>query len=259
MNYILYEVENHIATITLNRPKSLNAFSSEMAEEFLKTFQKIEFDNNIYCAIIKSNLPHTFTAGGDIKEERQMDADLAGKFAVLGKACVSAVETCRVPVIAAIHGHTLGAGFEIILGCDIVVSADDVQLAIPTINLGEIPCWGGTQRLARLIGKSSALDILLTGRTLSPQEALQMGIIQYITNKDELLDQAFALAQSIAAKTPCSVRCMKKAVLQGMHQSIADGFSLENDLFITTCTSVDRIEAMQAFLEKRPHLVYKNL
>ena len=258
MGYILYETKNHIATITLDRPKALNAFSTAMANDFLQAFELIKADHTIYCVIIKSDLPHAFTAGGDIKEESRMDAIAAAEFGNVGKACVNAIEQCPVPVIMAVHGYTLGAGFELALGCDIVVAADDLKLGIPTITLGEIPSWGGTQRLPRLVGKSTALDILLTGRNLDVQEAHSLGIVQYIVEKKDLLSHTYSLATSIADKAPLAIRCMKKAVHSGMTLPLDEAFCLENRLVSISCSSEDRAEAMQAFLEKRLHKPYEN-
>lgn len=258
MNYFKYYIENHVAHIVLNRPEAMNAFSSTMMAEFLEIFQDIKGNSSIYCALLYSHLQKAFCAGGDVKEENELDESSAEAFAKMGKACVNTIENCSVPVIAAIHGYTLGAGVELLLGCDIIVAADDLRMGIPTINLGGIPGLGSTQRLPRLLGKSTATDILLTGRTLTADEALRLNLIQYIVPKEKLLPFALNLCQQLAAKAPIAIQSMKRAILASTENCLDVGLQYETQLFIETCLTEDHQEGTLAFLEKRPHKEFQN-
>ena len=258
MNYFKYYTDNHIAHIVLNRPDAMNAFSSSMMEEFLKIFREINGNSSIYCALLYSQLEKAFCAGGDVKEEHELDENSAKAFAQKGKACVEALENCPVPIIAAIHGYTLGAGVELILGCDIIIAAEDLRMGIPTINLGGIPGLGSTQRLPQLLGKSNAMDILLTGRTLTAEEALRLNLVQYIAPKDKLIPFALDLCLKLATKAPKAVQAMKKAIKASANNSLDVGLLYETQLFVETCLTEDHKEGTLAFLEKRPNKEFQN-
>lgn len=258
MENILFKKEGHIATITLNRPKALNAFSSTMLMELAEIFEDANKDSDIYCVILNSACEKAFTAGGDVKEENQMDAEAAYNFAVLGKRAMKAISSFHCPVITAVHGYCLGGGMEIILASDITIAAKSSKIGIPTINLGGIPGWGATQMLPRLVGASRAKDILITGRTLDADECLRLNIIEYVAENDELMIKAKELAEIIADKPPIAAQSMKEAIDKGMNMDFESGLKLDNEIYAKCYNTEDHSEAMAAFLEKRPHKEYKN-
>lgn len=258
MNTVLLHKDNHIATVTLNRPNVLNAFNSQMLQELTDTIKEAGTDPDIYVIILNSSLPKAFTAGGDIKEEAQLTYETAYDFSKKGQECAMAIYHSPVPVIAAVDGYSLGGGMELILAADITVAADTAKIGIPTINLGGIPCWTATQLLPRIVGYSCASDILLTGRTLTAQECYDLRIIEYLTEKETLMEKALEIANTIADKSPHAISLMRKSIKQGLEMPLEQALELERRIFKECYTSTDRTEATAAFLEKRPHKPYNN-
>ena len=256
MEFITTKTQNHIVTITLNRPKALNAFNSQMLSELTEAVKAASGDPDNLVIILNSSIEKAFTAGGDIKEEVTLKPDTAFDFAQNGKACTMAIYNSPIPVICAIDGYALGGGMEIILAADITVATKAAKIGIPTINLGGIPGWGSTQLLPRLVGPSRAAEILLTGRTLSAEECYRLSIIEYLVENEELMDKVMELANLIVDKAPLAVRNMKKAIHEGLTLPLDDALLLESRLFADCYTSEDHEEALLAFLEKRPHKPY---
>lgn len=256
MEFITSTSKDHIVTITLNRPKALNAFNSQMLSELTDAILAASENPEHLVIIINSSIEKAFTAGGDIKEEVLLTTDTAYDFAERGKACTMAIYNSPIPVICAVDGYALGGGMEIILAADITVATKNAMVGIPTINLGGIPGWGSTQLLPRLVGPSRAADILLTGRTLSAEECYNLHIIEYLVEKDQLMEKAMELASTITDKAPLAVRNMKKALHEGLSLPLQDALNLESELFADCYKSEDHEEALRAFLEKRPHKPY---
>ncbi len=256
MEFITSTSQNHIVTITLNRPKALNAFNSQMLSELTDAILAAYENPEHLVIIINSSIEKAFTAGGDIKEEVLLTTDTAYDFAEHGKACTMAIYNSPIPVICAVDGYALGGGMEIILAADITVATKNAMVGIPTINLGGIPGWGSTQLLPRLVGPSRAADILLTGRTLSAEECYNLHIIEYLVEKEQLMEKAMELASTITDKAPLAVRNMKKALHEGLSLPLQDALNLESELFADCYKSEDHEEALRAFLEKRPHRPY---
>ncbi len=256
MDFITSTSQNHIVTITLNRPKALNAFNSQMLSELTDAILTASKNPEHLVIILNSSIEKAFTAGGDIKEEVLLTPDTAYDFAERGKTCTMAIYNSPIPVICAVDGYALGGGMEIILASDITVATKNAKIGIPTINLGGIPGWGSTQLLPRLVGPSRAADILLTGRTLSAEECYNLHIIEYLVEKDQLMEKAMELANTITDKAPLAVRNMKKALHEGLSLPLADALNLESELFADCYKSEDHEEALRAFLEKRPHKPY---
>ena len=251
MKFLFIEEKNHIVSITLNRPEALNAFHTPFILEFLDAFSQIGKNTDVRCVIIKSILATAFTAGGDIKEEAALEGKNIKLFSKRGQACVLAVEQCRVPVILAAHGYTLGAGLELLLGCDITVVSEDVKIGIPTITLGEIPGWGGIYRLREAIGRSNALNLLLTGKNISAKEAFRIGLVQYVVPKEALVAKAEEIAKKIASFAPLAVESMKMAINGSDRYQKNIALDMESDLFEAVCKTEDRKEAIEAFIQKR--------
>ncbi len=256
MEFITSTVDNHIVTITLNRPKALNAFNSQMLSELTDAIISASADPNNLVIILNSSIKKAFTAGGDIKEEVLLTTDTAYGFAESGKKCTMAIYNSPIPVICAVDGYALGGGMEIILAADITIASKNAKIGIPTINLGGIPGWGSTQLLPRLVGPSRAADILLTGRSLSAEECFDLNIIEYLVEEDQLMEKAQELANTITDKAPLAVRNMKKAIHEGMSLPLSEALTLESQLFADCYKSPDHEEALRAFLEKRPHKPY---
>lgn len=258
MEDILMRKEGRIAIITLNRPKVLNAFRSQTIQELTDAVTKAGADPDTYVIVLNSSIDKAFTAGGDIKEESLLTGETAGGFSERGQACAMAIYNSPIPVIAAVDGYALGGGMELILASDITIAAKTAKIGIPTINLAGIPCWTATQLLPRIAGVSCACDILLTGRTLSAEECYKLNLIQYLTEKEDLMDKAMEIAETIADKSPHAVALMRKAIKQGMELPISEALELEQTLFTQCYDSEDRKEATEAFLQKRPHGAYQN-
>ena len=258
MEDILIRKEGNIAVISINRPKVLNAFRSQTHRELTESVKEAGNAPDIYVIILNSSIEKAFTAGGDIKEESLLTGETAYEFSKLGQECAMAIYNSPIPVIAAVDGYCLGGGMELVLAADITVAAKTAKIGIPTINLAGIPCWTATQLLPRIAGASCASDILLTGRTLSAEECYRLNLVEYLTEKEELMDKAFEVASTIADKSPHAVALMRKAIKQGLELPMDDALELERNLFVQCYDSEDRAEGTGAFLEKRPHRPYNN-
>lgn len=256
MKDIITKKQDHITIITINRPQVLNAFRAQTVAELTDALISVGDDPDTRVIILNSSIERAFTAGGDIKEEYELDEQSAYDFAAAGKKCTQAIEENPVPVICAVDGYALGGGLELILAADITVAAKTAKIGIPTINLAGIPGWGSTQRLPRIVGPACAADILLTGRILSAKECYDLHLVQYLTEKEEMMDKAMEIAATIADKAPIAVKIMRQALKEGMKIPMEDALELENKLFAECYRYEDRKEGMLAFLEKRPHREY---
>lgn len=257
MSYILKEIKDNIAIVTLNRPEKLNAFNSDMTEELCQTMYDLGNNKSIRCIVITGNNEKAFTVGGDIGEEITKDSISGYDFALLGKDCMLSIYDCAVPVIVAAKGYSLGAGLEIMIACDYTIVSEDAKIGIPTINLGTIPGWGSTQLLPRVVGIKKAKELLYTGKILNADEALHVGLVEKVVKKEILLSEAIELAKEIADKAPLAIRNMKLAINKGLETEFKSGLEIETGLFSMCYGSEDKKEAMSAFLEKRPHGEYK--
>lgn len=257
MEYIIYEKKQHIAEITLNRPEVMNAFNSRLIDELIEAFGMVEKDLEVYCVILKANGEKAFSAGGDIKEEIATDGPAAKAFGEKGKRCITAIQDCRVPVICAVQGYALGGGMEVILVSDITVAAENAKIGMPTIKLGTIPGWGSTKNLAEAVGKSRAKELLLTGRMITAQEALSLGLVEFVVPVGQLLEKARQLAETIADMAPIAVKTMKSCIDKGWEMNRNQAYEMETEAFAMCYGTQDKYEAMSAFLEKRPHKPYQ--
>ncbi|MBX9877810.1 MAG: enoyl-CoA hydratase/isomerase family protein [Candidatus Obscuribacterales bacterium] len=245
---ILTEVEGNIAIIRLNRPKALNALSHELMGELVEALTQFDRDDNVRCIILTGS-DRAFAAGADIKEmadETTVSIMLKDQFATWDR-----VRFTKKPIIAAVAGYALGGGCELAMTCDIIIAAESAQFGQPEINIGVIPGAGGTQRLTRAVGKYKAMEMILTGRPITASEALQIGLVNKVVTSELLLDEAKALAQEIAKKSPIAVRLAKEAILKVFDTSITEGLEFERKNFYMLFSSEDQKEGMQAFIEKR--------
>ena len=253
MEFMIYEKKDTTALITINRPKALNAFNSQMLDELTEALEMAEKDTGVRCVILTAAGERAFTAGGDIKEEVQLNETTAAEFSRRGKKMIRSILNHRVPVICAVRGYALGGGMEMILAADITVAATDAKIGIPTIKPGGIPGWGSTVLLPRTVGASRAKELLYTGRSLSAEEALKLGVVEDVVEPDELLKRAFELADMIADMAPLAVENMKKSINTAMSAGLEESLGTETDIFASCFGTQDHLEATTAFLEKRAH------
>jgi enoyl-CoA hydratase/carnithine racemase len=240
--------EGHVALLRLNRPEARNALSPELMEELASELERLDPDPEVRCVVVAGS-DKVFAAGADIKAmaERSFAETLRHPAATFWKR-LAAIKT---PIIAAVSGYALGGGCELALACDMIVAAESATFGQPEINLGIIPGGGGTQRLARVVGKQRAMEYVLTGRRSSAAEAEAMGLVNAVAPDDAWLERAMDLAREVAAKPPIASRLAKQAVLAAEETALSAGLESERRLYELAMATDDRVEGMQAFLEKR--------
>jgi enoyl-CoA hydratase len=238
----------NVGLITLNRPKALNALCKQLMTEVAETIVEFEKDKSV-GAIVLTGSEKAFAAGADIKE--MIPNEFASVFSGGFLENWSEVARARKPVIAAVNGYALGGGCELAMMCDIIYAGDKAQFGQPEILIGTIPGAGGTQRLTRVVGKSLAMELCLTGDKLSAEDALKRGLVSKVVPSSELVNEAVKLAEKIAANSPLIVQMAKESVNRAYESTLQEGLLFERRLFHTTFATKDRKEGMSAFSEKR--------
>jgi enoyl-CoA hydratase/carnithine racemase len=240
--------DGSVALLRLNRPEARNALSPEVMEELASQLEQLDPDPEVRCVVIAGS-EKVFAAGADIRAmaERSFAEVLRHPAASFWRR-LAAIKT---PMIAAVSGYALGGGCELALACDMIVAAEGATFGQPEINLGIIPGGGGTQRLARVLGKQRAMELVLTGRRFGADEAHAMGLVNRVVADDRWLEEAMALAQEVATKPPIASRLAKQAVLAAEETALSSGLENERRLYELAMATEDRVEGMQAFLEKR--------
>jgi enoyl-CoA hydratase len=249
---LLLEKEAAIATITLNKPKALNALTLEMFTELERLFDELETDAEVRVIILTGAGDKAFVAGGDISHLASLDADGARQFALLAQRVIDRIETFPKPVIAAINGYCLGGGNELAMGCDLRIAADSAKFGQPEVKLGIIPGFAGTQRLSRLIGKGRAKEMIFTGEMIDADQACRIGLVNRVVAKDCLMEEAKSLAMQMCDKSASAISLSKDAIDNGLEMDFARAARYEADLFALSFTTADCKEGVSAFLEKRP-------
>ncbi len=249
---LLYEVDLHVAMVTLNRPKLLNALSAQVFNELEDVFTQVESNSQVRAVLITGAGDRSFAAGADINELARTDARSGEQTCSRGQAVFGLIESCRVPVIALINGFALGGGCELAMACTMRLASDRAKLGQPEVKLGLIPGYGGTQRLPRLVGQSQALRLLLTGDMIEAGEALRIGLVDLVFPGEVLMARGQELAAAIANGAPLAVRDCLRAVRDGSRLPLHEGMQVEAELFGALCSSQDKAEGMSAFLKKRP-------
>lgn len=247
--HILTDTDGHIGIVTLNRPSVLNALSHDLMDELVKALEEFDRDENIR-AIVLTGGERAFAAGADIKEmsdETTIGIMLKDRFATWDR-----IRNIKKPIVAAVSGYALGGGCELVMNCDIIIASETAQFGQPEINIGVIPGAGGTQRLTRVVGKHKAMEMILTGRPITAQEAHAAGLVNKVAPVELFLEVAKNVAKEIASKSPVAVRLAKEAVLKTFDTSISEGLQFERKNFYLLFSSEDQKEGMRAFLEKRP-------
>ena len=232
----------------LNRPQQLNALSEELMAELVSELQRLDRDHAIRCIVLGGN-DRAFAAGADVGELAASTPIELYESRRIDRW--DAVRALRTPLVAAVSGFCLGGGCELAMACDLIVASETAQFGQPEINLGVLPGAGGTQRLTRAVGKAVAMDVILSGRFLSADEALRAGLVARVTAREAWLDEAKSVARAIAAKSPVSVRLAKEAVDAAFETPLSAGVEFERRAFYLARASEDATEGLQAFVEKR--------
>ncbi|MDP4084265.1 MAG: enoyl-CoA hydratase-related protein [Bacillota bacterium] len=251
-NTLYLIVDENIAVITINRPKYLNALNSEVLIELSEAVDLIDKDPTIRAVILTGAGEKAFVAGADISEMKSKDVLEAREFSSLGNKIFSKLEKLRMPVIAAVNGFALGGGCELAMACDLRIAGNKAKFGQPEVGLGIMPGFGGSQRLARLVGNGIAKEILYTGAMIGAERAYEIGLVNRVVDSTVVLEEAKKMAQAIAAKSPIGISFSKKAVNEGTNMDLEHGLSLEVELFGSLFYTKDQKEGMSAFLEKRP-------
>jgi enoyl-CoA hydratase/carnithine racemase len=241
-------VDGHVALCRLNRPEARNALSPELMDELASTLEGFDSDPGIRCVVIAGS-DEVFASGADIKAlaERSFDEALYHPAASFWRR----VSSCKTPLIAAVSGWALGGGCELALACDMIVASETAELGQPEITLGIIPGGGGTQRLARVLGKQRTMELVLTGRRIDAREAHEAGLVNIVASKGSWLEEAMDLAGRVAKRPPIAARLAKQAVIAADETSLTAGLETERRLYELAMATEDRVEGMEAFLEKR--------
>ncbi|MBV8726771.1 MAG: enoyl-CoA hydratase/isomerase family protein [Candidatus Eremiobacteraeota bacterium] len=250
---ILVDRDERVATVTLNRPKVLNALNAQLLGELRAALEQLDDDSQIRAIVITGAGDRAFAAGADIGELNAIENALEGaRKAKDGQDLTLFIERMRTPVIMAVNGFALGGGCELAMAGDIRIASENAKFGQPEVNLGLIPGYGGTQRTTRLLGKGFAMFLCLSGDTIDAQMALQIGLVERVVAPDQLLPAAIKLGQTIASKAPLAIQACKSAINEGAHLPLSDALSLEALSFGTLVTTADFREGTSAFLEKRP-------
>lgn len=249
---LLYEKRDSIAVITINRPKVLNALNRRTLEELDTCVAEFIADEALRVALLTGAGEKAFVAGADINELAVLSPVAGRDYGLYGQSVLERIERSPKPVIAAINGYALGGGCELAMACTFRIASENAKLGQPEVKLGLIPGYGGTQRLARLVGKGRALQLVLSGEQISAQEALRIGLVNEVVPAGELLKTAEEWARKIAANAPLAIRFCLEAVNHGLEMTLPEGLFLEATLFSLCCTTEDMKEGTRAFLEKRP-------
>ena len=248
---LLLERDGAVAVITVNRPQVLNALNVSTIDDLRRAALALKHDAGVRAIVITGAGEKSFAAGADINELAVQSPAQGKELALRGQHVFDLLENLGKPVIAAINGYALGGGCELALACTLRVAADTARIGQPEINLGIIPGYGGTQRLARLVGKGVALELLLTGRQITAAEALPIGLVNRVVPAARLLSDAKALAAELAGKAPIAMQYIIEAVNRGLEVSFDKGQFLEATLFGLVASTDDMREGTKAFLEKR--------
>ncbi|HVC20250.1 MAG TPA: enoyl-CoA hydratase-related protein [Vicinamibacterales bacterium] len=248
---LLVERDGGVAIVTINRPKVLNALNSQTIDELRQAMLGLRHDAAVRSVVLTGAGEKAFVAGADINELAVQTPTGGREHAMRGQHVLELVETLGKPVIAAINGYALGGGCELAMACTLRLAADTAKLGQPEINLGLIPGYAGTQRLARLVGRGRAMELVLTGRQIGAAEAQQIGLVHRVVPAASLMDEARALAAQLAASAPIALRYIIEAVNRGPEMAFADACVFEATLFGLVASTEDMREGTTAFLEKR--------
>lgn len=251
MSYILIEKNEHVAVMTINRPDFLNALSSEVLDELETAFDQLQADSDVRVIVV-TGAGRAFVAGADIAEMSELNMVEGRAFGNRGQNLFRKIERSSKPTIAAVNGYALGGGLELAMCCDIRIASEYAVMGQPEVGLGITPGFSGTQRLARLVGKGKAIEMVLTAINIGAEDALSWGLVNKVVPADKLMEEAMSMAQTIAAKAPLAVQWANEAIKRGLEVDSDSGIAIEADIFGMCFATADQKEGMKAFLERRP-------
>ena len=249
--FIVYEKSEGIATITLNRPEALNAFSKEVVSEVLQALEDIRSDESVRVVILTGAGEKAFSAGADIKAMIGMNSLKARELSLMGEKLCLALENLEKPVIAALNGYALGGGLEVAMSCDLRIASENSRMGQTEINIGLIPGWGGTQRLTRLVGRTKAKEMVFTGKMIDAKTAEQLGIVNMAVPADKFRETVRQFALDLASKAPVALRVAKALIDKGAEIGLDSALALEREGFGVVASTEDLQEGVKAFTEKR--------
>jgi enoyl-CoA hydratase len=248
VSLVVVERDDAVGVVLMNRPEALNALSAELMEGVVNALEELDADEAIRCIVLGGN-DRAFAAGADVGELAASTPIELYESRRIDRW--DAIRALRTPLVAAVSGFCLGGGCELAMACDLIVASETAQFGQPEINLGVLPGAGGTQRLTRAVGKAVAMDVILSGRFLSADEALRAGLVARVTAREAWLEEAKRVARAIAAKSPVSVRLAKEAVDAAFETPLSAGVEFERRAFYLARASEDATEGLRAFVEKR--------
>jgi len=248
---LVYEKEDNIGVLSINRPDKLNALSNELTEELGKFLDEAEKDVDLRVLVITGAGEKAFVAGADINELVERDGIMGRDVSRFRQDLFARIENLSIPVIAAVNGYALGGGLELALACNIRIASEKAQFGAPEVKLGIIPGDGGTQRLPRLVGLGRAMEMVLTGDFIDATEAHRIGLVNRVVSSGELMETVISLAKKIASRPPLAIKYAKEALNRSQGGDAASGYALESYLHALACTTDDKAEGVAAFLEKR--------
>lgn len=248
---LILEKEEHLAIVTINRPKALNALNSDTLKDLDAVLEDLEQDSNIYSVILTGAGEKAFVAGADISEMKDLSEEEGRNFGFLGNKVFRRLEKLDKPVIAAISGFALGGGCELAMACDIRIASEKAKFAQPEAGLGITPGFGGTQRLPRLVGEGKAKELIYTCAMVKADEALRIGLVNKVVPLESLMEEAKAMANTIMANAPIAVKLCKDAINRGMQVDIDTAIEIEAEDFGKCFATEDQKEGMTAFIDKR--------
>lgn len=257
MEFVTYEQEGFVGVVTINRPKALNALNSGVLEELEATFDQVDLETT-RVIILTGAGTKSFVAGADIAEMSTLTKEEGEAFGKKGNDVFRKIETFPLPVIAAVNGFALGGGCEISMSCDIRICSENAVFGQPEVGLGITPGFGGTQRLARIIGVGKAKEMIYSASNIKAEEAYRIGLVNAVYSQEELMDMAKKLANKIARNAPTAVRACKSAMNEGLDVDMDKAIVVEEKAFGSCFETEDQVEGMKAFLEKRKVEGFKN-
>lgn len=258
METILLDVNAHVAKITINRPKALNALSTQVLEELNATLDEVAANKDVYCVILTGAGDKSFVAGADIAEMKDKTVEEAATYGAFGNGVFRKIETFRCPVIAAVNGFALGGGCELAMSCDIRVASSNAVFGQPEVGLGITPGFGGTQRLARLVGAGIAKEMIYTARNIKADRAFAIGLVNSVVEPEELEATVLKMANGICKNAPIAVANSKKAINDGLQTDIDGGIKVEVKEFSDCFATEDQKYGMTCFLEKVKEKTFSN-
>jgi len=257
MAFVELEQRGHVGLITINRPEVLNALNLQVLHDLDNILDQVEATEDIYVLVL-TGAGRSFVAGADIGEMAHFTASDAKTFSRHGNNVLLRMTRFPRPIIAAVNGYALGGGCELAMSCDIRIGSNNAKFGMPEVGLGITPGFGGTQRLQRIVGMSTAMELVLTSRTIDAEEALRIGLINHLYPAEEMLDRAMELANLIASKAQVAVRQAKQAIRIGKQIDMSSAIAFEAEAFGLCFSTEDQKDAMQAFLNKEKLTSYKN-